>query len=347
MDSVDSVQNGDARFAIQQEKLMRRLEAEAGVARVTFAMTEPGDEPGARIEAEGGQEGIHEVRSGRVAVNFFRVFEVPILAGRGFESRDTAPGNPGELPSGGTVVVNRTLAQRVFGGNALARRIRYSDGSAGVGRWYEIAGIVSDFPTGVSAGMRDSEMKVYHAVTAGQVQPAVLALRMRSGSPALFSQRLREVAASVDPDLHFRDIRSLDEALRKEQWISRLEAGVLLGVTVSVLLLSSAGIYALMSFTVSQRRREIGIRMALGASRWSIVASVFSRALIQLTAGVAMGAVLGIAFARASGGSLTGGGAPAVILTVVLVVMGVGLLAALGPTCRSLRIQPTEALREQ
>jgi putative ABC transport system permease protein len=179
------------------------------------------------------------------------------------------------------------------------------------------------------------------------VQPASLALRIRGGSPAVFSQPLREIAASVDPELHLRDIRSLEEALRKEQWISRLEAGVLLAVTVSVVLLSSAGIYALMSFTVSQRRREIGIRMALGASRTSIIGAIFSRALIQLTAGVAAGAGLGIAFTRASGGSLTQVEAPAVMVCVVLVVMIVGMLAVLGPTRRSLRIEPTEALREQ
>ena len=100
--------------------------------------------------------------------------------------------------------------------------------------------------------MDDSDFKVYHAVAAGQVQPAALALRIRSAAPSTFGQRLREIAASVDPELQLRDIRSLDEALRKEQWIRRLEADVLLAVTASVVLLSSAGIYALMSFTVSR-----------------------------------------------------------------------------------------------
>ena len=162
------------------------------------------------------------MRFNRVAVNFFSAFEVPILAGRGFESGDTAPASPGEPPQGGMVVVNRSLAQRVFGGNALGKHIRYVDSRQALrrrtrqpGRWYEIAGIVSDFPTGVSAGMDDSDFKVYHAVAAGQVQPAVTALRIRSGSPAIFSQRLREIAASVDPELHLRDIRSLEEALRR------------------------------------------------------------------------------------------------------------------------------------
>ena len=77
-----------------------------------------------------------------------------------------------------------------------------------------------------------------------------------------------------------RAVRSLEEALRRV----RFEAAFVLAVTVSVLLLSSAGLYALMSFTVSQRRREIGIRVALGASRASIVSSIFSRALLQLGA---------------------------------------------------------------
>lgn len=347
-------QPGFGRFAVQHTELMRRLEAEPRVAHITFAMTEPGDEPGARIEAQGGSGEVYSVRFNRVDVHFFHVFDVPILTGRGLKLGDTLSESAGEPSQSGMVVVNQSLAQRVFGGKALGRRIRYVDGrqrtasaSAEPGRWYEIAGVVGDFPPGVSAGMKGSHLKVYHAVAAGQVQPAALAVRMRNGAPVTFGQRLREIAASVDPELQLRYIRSLDEALRKEQWISRLEAGIILAVTASVVLLSSAGIYALMSFTVSQRRREIGIRIALGASRERIIAAIFSRALMQLTAGATTGAALGIAFAKASGGSLTQGDAPAVLLTVVLVMMTVGILAALGPTRRCLRIQPTEALREQ
>ena len=74
--------------------------------------------------------------------------------------------------------------------------------------------------------MRDPELKVYHAVAAGQVQPAAIAIRMRGGAPSTFIQRLREIAGAVDPNLHLRNIRSLDEALRSEQWISRLQAVV-------------------------------------------------------------------------------------------------------------------------
>jgi putative ABC transport system permease protein len=155
------------------------------------------------------------------------------------------------------------------------------------------------------------------------------------------------MAAAVDPDLHVRNIRTLDEALRSEQWISRLQAAVAAAVTTSVLMLASAGIYALMSFTVSQRRKEIGIRMALGADWRRIVASIFSRALLQLAAGAALGVALGVAFEKASGGSLMRGNAAVVLPVVTLSMMGVGFLAVLGPARRSLRIEPTEALREQ
>ena len=215
------------------------------------------------------------------------------------------------------------------------------------GRWYEIVGIVRDFPTGVSPAMNDSPLKVYHAVAAGQVQPVNIALRVRGGAPSTFARRMAEVAAAVDPDLQLRNIVSLDEALRKEQWIRRLEAAVLGAASLSVLMLSSAGIYALMSFTVSQRRKEIGIRMALGANGKRIVASIFSRALGQLAAGAALGAALGAVLEKASGDNLMRGNAAAVLAVVALFMMAVGFLAALGPARRGLRIEPTEALREQ
>jgi predicted lysophospholipase L1 biosynthesis ABC-type transport system permease subunit len=261
-------------------------------------------------------------------------------------------------------VVNQSFAQRVFGGDALGRRIRYigggdtGSGSGGTSngaappneessRWYEIVGIVRDFPAGVSPGMLDSPLKLYHAVASGQVQPVSLALRVRGGEPSAFAQRLPEIAAAVDPDLQLRNILTMDEALRREQWLRRLEAAVLGAVSLSVLLLSSAGIYALMSFTVSQRRKEIGIRMALGADSKRIVASIFSRALGQLAVGAAIGIATGAALERASGGNLMRGNAAVVLPLVALFMMAVGFLAALGPARSGLRIEPTEALREQ
>jgi ABC-type antimicrobial peptide transport system permease subunit len=126
-----------------------------------------------------------------------------------------------------------------------------------------------------------------------------------------------------------------------------MTAAAFIGITLSVLMLSSAGIYALMSFTVSQRRKEIGIRIALGADGKRIVASIFSRALLQLAAGAAFGATLVVFFETGSSGAIMRGHAAVVLPAVALVMIAVGFLAVLGPARRSLRIEPTEALREE
>ena len=125
-----------------------------------------------------------------------------------------------------------------------------------------------------------------------------------------------------------------------------MEAAVLGAVSIIVLLLASAGIYALMSFTVSQRQKEIGIRMALGADRRRIVTSIFAHALAQLAAGVVLGTILATLLHQANT-SVRPGDPFAVLPSVALFIMAVGILAAVGPARRCLRIEPTEALRDQ
>jgi putative ABC transport system permease protein len=344
MDGI--AEEGTRLYAARQSELMRRLEAEPQVSGVTFAMKDPGDEPGASIETEDARQAdAHAVRFNRVDISFFRTFDVPILAGRDFGSADLAPTGNGGQPEGTSVVVNQTFAQRVFGGNSLGRRIRYAGKGREPGPWYEIIGIVSDFPSGVSPGMDDSPLKVYHPIAAGQAQPVSIAVRVKGGAPSTYAGRLRELAAAVDPELRLRSVLGMEEVLRKEQWIRRMEAGVLTAVTLTVLMLSSAGIYALMAFTVSQRRREIGIRIALGADRRRIVSSIFARAFGQLAAGAALGMAFAAALERASGNMR--GNEVFVLPAVAVVMIAIGFFAALGPARRSLRIQPTEALREQ
>ena len=131
---------------------------------------------------------------------------------------------------------------------------------------------------------------------------------------------------------------TLRMALRSLAWAAAL-------VTASVLLLSAAGIYALMSFTVAQRRREIGIRMALGAPPQRVMLNVFGRAAWQVSAGVVVGSVLSAGFFVAIGlGVLR---AMPLLLAVAAIMAVVALLATLGPTRRGVRIQAMEALRAE
>jgi ABC-type antimicrobial peptide transport system permease subunit len=115
----------------------------------------------------------------------------------------------------------------------------------------------------------------------------------------------------------------------------------------SVLLLSAAGMYALMSFTVSQRRREIGVRAALGADARRILGSVLRRAAMQLAIGVAAGLTLVVVVDRVAGGQFTTTSGLIVIPATAIFMSIVGIIAAAGPARQGLRIQPTEALRSE
>jgi hypothetical protein len=269
-----------------------------------------------------------------------------VLTGRPFEAGDAGA-------AAASVIVNRTFVQRLLGGgNPLGRRIRYV-GSAGesvageveLGRWYEVVGVVQDFPANaMEPGLAPA--KLYHAVAPGDIYPVSLALRVRGGDPAAFAPQLRKITAALDPALQLHEVLPLDEVLRQEQGMMRLGAVALGLVTLSVLLLSAAGIYALMSFTVAHRRREIGIRSALGADPRRILQSVFSRAVVQLSVGVLLGGVLAALLDISTGGELMGGHGAVFLPAIAILMVAVGLAAALGPARRTLRIQPTEALRE-
>jgi hypothetical protein len=156
-----------------------------------------------------------------------------------------------------------------------------------------------------------------------------------------------QISAAVDPNLQLRNISSAEDALRREQGIMRLIGLTLAVVMLSVVVLSAAGIYALMSFTVARCRKEIGIRAALGADPSRILAGIFSRAFAQLAIGAGLGFLGAVGLEQLLEGEMFQGHG-AVILPLVAVFMTiVGLLAAVGPARRGLQIQPIEALREE
>lgn len=347
-----------SRYAAAHAELARRLEAEPAVSDVIVSRALPGGEPLIRVEVEGvptptGPDGAvragstgHRVGIGRVDVDFFDAFDVPVLSGRGFDAGDLGP-------AARAVIVNRTFVEEILGdGDVLGRRVRHvgrggdaAPGDIDMGRWYEIVGVVSDFPSSPAPG--SGRAKLYHAEAPGQLYPLRLTLRVRGGRPAAFAGQLREIAAALDPTLQLPEILPLDDVLGQDQMGMRLTALAIAIVTLSVLLLSAAGIYALMSFTVARRRREIGIRTALGGQRRRILASIFSRALGQLSIGIVAGLAVTGLLDRVTGGELTGGAGAALLAGVAAFMMAVGLLATLGPARRGLRVQPTEALRAE
>jgi ABC-type antimicrobial peptide transport system permease subunit len=167
-----------------------------------------------------------------------------------------------------------------------------------------------------------------------------------SPSPQL-APRLRQMAATVDPGLRVEAVEGVVESWDNSLKFLRLMAIAIIVVTVSVLLLSAAGIYAMMAFTVARRRREIGIRAALGADARRILGGIFRRAAGQLGAGVALGLTVAATLDWLGDGMLTGGNTLLLMPGVVAVMTIVGLFAAIVPARRGLAVQPVEALRDE
>ena len=346
-----SRQQRDMLLGNRQREFTRRLSEDPGIIGVAAALRSPGEEPWVFVDIEGrdaptdllnGQLPGFVARFNQVETTFFDLYQVPGLAGRRF--------NEGDVPAQtDAVIVNRNFAETIVpGGNALGRRFRYVRPAGNewphgpdANRWYEVVGVVGNLPVTTDARI------AYHAVAPGQIHPAQLQLRLRGG-PAGFPERLRDVAASVDPTLHVNEVRTLAEVYREHRFADNIGALIIVAVTGSVLLLSAAGLYALMAFTVTQRRREIGIRSALGAQPRQLVAAVFRRAFWQIGAGSAVGILAAFLIGRYVPIEQIGGlPIPGILPAAAAFMLVVGVLAALGPARRGLRIDSTEALRSE
>ena len=349
-DSAASERAFRARFADRAAELIRRLEAQPGVTGVTFADQFPGRERYARVEVERAVEPLDTTptllgtRTSRVAIDLFEVFDVSLLAGRGFVPADTRIGAT-------SVIVSTSLAERIGGGaSVLGRRVRYAEqeGGAAPGPWLEIVGVVPDFAYDFTtpSSFDPFQPRLFHAAAAGYVHPATFVLRF-DGEPAPFARRLRDIAAAVDPLLTLESVETVVAAWKRSQQAMGALGLMILAVMISVLLLSAAGIHAMMSFTVAKRRREIGIRSALGADPRRVLTAIFRRAAAQLGSGVLAGLFLVTLVDRVTRGDMMDGRALFLVPAVALLMVVIGLLAALGPARRGLAIQPTEALREE
>lgn len=288
-----------------------------------------------------------------VAPDYFDAFGAPIVAGRSFtpaEARSNAP----------VAVVNEDFVDEYLGGrNAVGRRLRYqtpfgehSAGGQQSGRWYEIVGVVRNLgmDTTRDAFRSGRGPGVYHSLTpsamdAGGTCAVRVAFHVR-GDASAFAPRVREIARGIDPALRVYDVLPLDRPIdapsRAQRRVGRFFASVTALVAFIAVLICVAGTYSVLSFTVARQTREIGIRIALGADRRRIVTGVFSRALVQIGAGIAIGGAIWFYVIVA----LLGGGSRLGILAIAAgILTTVALLACAAPIRRALRIEPTEALR--
>ena len=337
-------QSGDvwrAHLRTRQLELTARLEAEPGVAAVTFSNFIPGDiEMFRGIEFDDPALDAHRPSAAvmRAAPELFATYDVKIIAGRFFSTGDRDSTTD-------SVVVNRRFVEEFLRGSAvLGRQFRYRSSFEGNGpsKLYQVIGVIDDFPAFRLEPGIEAQATVYHPAAPGDISP-VLSVRLRGPVPDGFVGRFRQIAAEIDPTLQLGGLMPLSVAYDEKRRAMRLLASGVSIVTGSVLLLSAAGIYALMSFIVARRTREIGIRAALGAHPRRLLMSVFGRVLWQIAAGVALGSVVSAVLLSASPVTLREAGY--LLGAVAIIMIAAGAMAAVGPALRSLRIHPSEALR--
>jgi ABC-type antimicrobial peptide transport system permease subunit len=194
---------------------------------------------------------------------------------------------------------------------------------------------------------------VFHILSSNRTESLALylATHVRSGDPMSVLPTLRRIAAEIDPELRLTDVQRLDQATSYDARGWNGIATFILLVSAIALVLSLAGIYAITSFTVSRRTREIAVRVALGARISNVVTNVFRGPFVQVAAGVAVGcALMGLLVVVTNRDSDIGAAAmtrhAALLLAYAASMMGVCALACIGPLLRVLRIEPTDVLRD-
>jgi hypothetical protein len=271
-----------------------------------------------------------------VGAGYHDAFGVKIVAGRGLQSADA------ETPNG-PVVVNEAF-MRVAGRNPVGARVRILQRGSerGPGPWHEIVGVVTDLAMPFAADWGGAAY-IYRAATAAELDPVAVAVRV-AGNAAPLAPRVASLAREVDVRLHLRDVITLEDIVAQEQ--IRMVGGVVAfgGVLLVALIFSAASLYALMAVSVQRRTREIGIRVALGASPRRVLRTVFARAGRQLGGGIITGNSIVLLIAWRTESVTPDLLLALAIMSVVMAV--VGALACAAPARRALRVQPTEALRE-
>ena len=257
------------------------------------------------------------------------------MAGRSFTTNDYLAG------AAPVAIVNQPFVDRFFNGRSpMGRRVKVS-----TEEWREIVGVVPEL--GVSAGDRGSSAGVY--VPLPDRTPFVhLAIRT-AGNPNTTAGPLRRAVAEIDPKADLRSIQLLEDVGREQRSFLSGMASAMTALGVMTLLLSVVSIYALLSFMVTRRTREIGIRVALGARNSQVLATVAGSTFALLIAGTALGTILGVMLAGFQSVMLIR--MPDAGMTTPTLVIGALALASLAaawvPTRRALGIRPSEALASE
>jgi predicted lysophospholipase L1 biosynthesis ABC-type transport system permease subunit len=245
------------------------------------------------------------------------------------------------------VIIDDAMADRYFPGeNPIGKVITVnSDSSVGL-RHYTIIGIVPDVRYR-SPGTAENQFEVYFPYSQWDFDGEVLLLRCQ-GDPNAQIAAVRKAVQSIDPDVPVPNIKTFDDVIGQKLVTRKLASTLVSLFSGAALCLSATGLYGVLSYSVSQRRREIGVRIALGAEWFKILQLVTQQGFKLIGIGLVAGTVVALVCAHFIEGMLYGVTAidPISMLIAALVLCLAGCLACLLPALRAVRINPVKALRE-
>jgi len=279
------------------------------------------------------------VQTNGVSRDFFQTMGIEIVRGRGFGSQDTAT-------SPKVAVINRTLARRYFPNEDPVGKTFDTD-PEDFAVPLTIVGVAADTK---HADLRSETPPTFYVFYEQRSEPGRMMVALHTAQePASVLPAARAAVAEMDRDLPLTDVRTMQEQVGTTMANERIFAQLTSGFGVLALVLASIGIYGIMAYTVARRTSEIGIRMALGARQAQVLGMVLREVSWMGLAGVALGVGAALGLARLVASMLYGLKAwdPATLVGIAVLLMGIALLAGLGPARRAARIDPTQALRHE
>jgi len=274
----------------------------------------------------------------RVTPDYFAALQLPVLAGR-------VLGDPDGLSAPKVVVVNESFVRKFFGNPVQAIGRSFSEGRVNNKTSFVIVGVVKDAK---HFDLHDQPKPIFYTPLFQQEEPSAVAVYVRTGQePEAAAGTIRNAVNGIDTRLVVDSLQSMnaqiDGTLASERILSFLASGF----GIVAIFVTAIGLYGVLAFSIAQRTREIGIRMALGASRGSVVKMVLREVLILTGFSVALALPLSLALSTLVKSQLFGvsDSDPATLVLVTLAMGGVALLAAWAPARRATQVQPMTALR--
>ncbi len=331
----------DARLAYELD-IVDRLSTLTGVAGAGAAVITPisGSGWNDAISIDGRQQEGYPCAN-RVSPGFFDALRIPFVTGRNFDARD-------RVGATAKAIVNEAFRDRYFGGaGPVGRHFRIDVGPGVPDPSYEIVGVVRNTKY---RDLRDELGPLMYLAAAQEPEPSpfLMVLVRAHGDPDGVRPAIADAIKAIHPSIVV-SYTVMETQVRNTLLRERLTAALSTGFALLAVVLAAVGLYGLMAYSVARRRNEIGIRVALGATRANIVGMIVRETTWLVVAGVALGVGGAMYGARAVQAMLFGltGSEPVVLGSGALLLAVVAGLAAIVPASRAARLQPTTALRDQ